>query len=112
MKDTAGNFMTADKTWSFTTASAADTTPPTVTSTVPTSGATGVAADTLVTGTFTEPVQGSTVSTSTFTLKAGTTSIPGTVTLSGGNIATFDPTSSLAASTTLHRLLLQEGLAE
>ena len=56
MKDTAGNFMTADKTWSFTTASAADTTPPTVTY-VPTNGATGVAADTLVTGTFTEPVQ-------------------------------------------------------
>ena len=67
--------MTADKTWSFTTASVPDTTPPTVTSPVPTSGATGVAADTLVTGTFTERVQGSTVGTSTFTLKAGLTGI-------------------------------------
>ena len=77
-----------------------DTTPPTVTNTDPVDGATGVSVTKSVSATFSEAVQGSTVSTTTFTLKAGTTSIPGTVTLSGGNIATFDPTSSLAASTT------------
>ena len=98
VKDTAGNAMTSAKTWSFTTASGADTTPPTVTSTNPSSGATGVAVTSSVTGTFSEAVQSSTVSTTTFTLKAGTTSIPGTVTMNG-NTATFDPTSSLAAST-------------
>ena len=78
--------------------SQSDITPPTVTSTNPSSGATGVAVSSSVTGTFSEAVQSSTVSTTTFTLKAGTTSIPGTVTLNG-NTATFDPTSSLAAST-------------
>ena len=77
-----------------------DTTQPTVVSTTPVNAATGFPVTSSITATFSEAVQSSTVSTTTFTLKAGTTSIPGTVTLSGGNIATFDPTSSLAASTT------------
>jgi subtilisin family serine protease len=78
-----------------------DDTPPTVTSTVPTTGATGVAVTSTVTGTFSEAVQTSTISTSTFTLNTATTpitSIQGTVTLSG-NTATFDPISNLAAGT-------------
>ena len=50
--------MTADKTWSFTTASAADTTPPTVTKDCPNERRHRKAGETLVTGTFTEPVQG------------------------------------------------------
>jgi predicted MPP superfamily phosphohydrolase len=93
-----GNLDSNTATVSISVTTPTDTTPPTVTSTVPTSAVTGVAVDTLVTGTFSEPVQGSTVSTSTFTLKAGTTSVNGGVTMNG-NIATFDPSSSLVAST-------------
>ena len=111
MNDIAGNFMTADKTWSFATASSLTQLLQPLRRTVPTSGATGVAAYTLVTGTFTEPVQGSTVSTSTFALKAGTYQYSRNSNTEWWKYSTFDPTSSLAA---LQRteLLLQEGLAE
>ena len=47
-----------------------------------------------------EAVQSATVTTSTYTLKnSAGTSIAGSVTLTNGNLATFDPSSSLAAST-------------
>jgi hypothetical protein len=96
VKDLAGNAMTVDKVWSFTTA---DTTPPTVTSTNPANSATDIAVTSSITATFNEAVQGSTVSMTTFKIQAGTTSIPGTVTLSAdGKTAMFDPTSLLAAS--------------
>lgn len=76
-----------------------DTIAPTVVSSNPANGATGIAVTSSVTATFNEAVQGSTVSTTTFKVQAGTTSIPGTVTLSvDGKTALFDPTSLLAAS--------------
>ena len=100
VKDSAGNPMTSAKIWSFTTAAASDTTPPTVASTIPASGATGVTVTSSITATFSEAVQPATVTTSTYTLKnSAGTSIAGTVTLTNGNLATFDPTSTLAAST-------------
>ena len=100
VKDSAGNPMTSAKIWSFTTAAASDTTPPTVASTIPASGAAGVTATSSITTTFSEAVQPATVTTSTYTLKnSAGTSIAGTVTLTNGNLATFDPTSTLAAST-------------
>ena len=102
VKDTTGNAMTSAKSWSFTTAAASDTTPPTVTSTNPASGATGVPATSSITATFSEAVQPATVTTSTYTLKnSAGTSIAGTVSISPDNkVATFDPTvTSLTAST-------------
>ena len=54
--DVAGNALAADHAWSFTVAGASDTTPPTVTGTVPASGATGVAAGANLTATFSEPM--------------------------------------------------------
>jgi hypothetical protein len=101
VKDLAGNAMTTAKSWSFTTAAAADTTPPTVVNTNPAGGATGVAVSSSVVATFSEAVQSSTVSTSTFTLKnSAGTSIPGTVTLStDSKVASFKPSSALAYST-------------
>ena len=102
VKDTTGNAMTSAKSWSFTTAAASDTTPPTVTSTNPASGATGVTATSSITATFSEAVQPATVTTSTYTLKnSAGTSIAGTVSISPDNkVATFDPTvTSLTAST-------------
>ena len=77
----------------------AGTTPPTVTSVTPASGATGAAVSAAPTATFSQAVVPNTV---TFTVKdSGGTTIPGSVSFNAGNtVATFTPTSSLAASTT------------
>ena len=101
--DLAGNFMTQDYSWTFTTGAATtDTTPPTVASTSPTAGATGITLSSTPKAVFSEQVMGSTVTSTTYTLKIGTTNVPGTVTLStvDGKTATFTPSSPLAASTT------------
>jgi Domain of unknown function (DUF4082)/Bacterial Ig-like domain len=75
----------------------AASTPPTVTSATPASGATGVAVSVAPTATFSQAVVPSTVS---FTMKnAGGTTVPGSVSFNAGNtVATFTPTSSLSAS--------------
>jgi subtilisin len=76
-----------------------DNTPPTVTSTIPAGGATGVAATSVIKATFSEKVLGTTVTTSTFILKnSAGASITGQVT-SDGLTATFTPSSQLAFST-------------
>ncbi|WP_258805140.1 DUF7594 domain-containing protein [Pseudarthrobacter sp. NS4] len=83
------------------TATTTDTTAPTVTGTTPTDGATGVAASTNVTGSFSEAMDASTVTSTTFTLKAGTTTVPAAVTYSSTNkVATLNPDADLAAGTT------------
>ncbi len=76
-----------------------DTTPPTVTATSPTAGATGVAVTANVTGTFSEAMNASTITPTTFTLRTGTTTVPAAVTYSG-NVATLNPSADLAAGTT------------
>src|SRR5207248_1886528 len=53
-KDLAGNPLTANYVWSFTTAAGPDTTAPTVTSTDPLNGATNVALNKKVAATFSE----------------------------------------------------------
>ncbi len=77
----------------------AGTTPPTVTTVSPSDGSTGVAVSAAPAATFSQGVVPSTVS---FTVKtSGGTNVPGTVSFNAGNtVATFTPTSSLAASTT------------
>jgi Bacterial Ig-like domain/F5/8 type C domain len=76
-----------------------DTSPPTLVSVTPLSGAKGVVITTLVTATFSEPLQASTVSSNTFSLQAGTASIAGVVKLSAdGKTATFDPIANLSPS--------------
>jgi len=60
-KDSAGNALAANKVWSFTTGIAADTTPPTVASTVPADTATGVATNSVISVTFSEPMLASTM---------------------------------------------------
>jgi hypothetical protein len=93
----AANYM-----WSFTTGILVNNTPPTVISTVPVSGAIGVATNTTVTATFSRAMDPTTITaTGTFTLAvagAGGAAVPGTVQYAG-TIATFTPTSGLAAST-------------
>jgi hypothetical protein len=72
--------------------------PPTVVSTVPARGATGVGAAAPLTVTFNKPVEPSTVTNATFTLFAGSTPVAGTVSLAGAT-ATFTPTAPLASNT-------------
>ncbi len=77
----------------------ADTTPPTVTSTSPASGATGVATNVKPEATFSEPVQSATIS---FTLKnAADVAVGGTTAYDATTrVATFTPSAALATSTT------------
>jgi hypothetical protein len=98
-KDLAGNALASSFVWSFTTGTALDTTPPTVISTDPGNGATGVALNKKVGATFSETMDPLTITTSTFTLQQGATNVPGTVTYLG-TTATFSPASNLASSTT------------
>ncbi len=85
----------------FTTNTGPDTTAPTVMSTSPITGATGVIPASTVTATFSEAVDGTTVNTTTFELRdPSNTVVPATVVYnSGTNTVTLTPTNSLAAST-------------
>ncbi|WP_457973269.1 Ig-like domain-containing protein [Arthrobacter sp. D1-17] len=108
VKDAAGNALAADRTWTFTTATAGggDTTAPTVTGTSPADGATGVAVSANVTGTFSEGMDTSTVTPGTFTLRTGTATGTGTAVSaavsydSTSRVATLNPDADLAAGTT------------
>src|SRR6185369_6076866 len=97
-KDLAGNALAANKTWSFTTGATADTTAPTVSSTIPADTATGVAINQNLTVTFSEAMDPATISATTFTVMQGATPVPGVVTYVG-TMATFNPTTDLAANT-------------
>jgi len=99
VKDMSGNALASNYTFSFTTTSAPDLTPPTITSTDPVSGATGVATNKVIAVNFSKTMTATTISSSTFTLKQGTTAITGTVAYSG-TTATFTSTTVLAAATT------------
>src|SRR5438552_2708885 len=100
--DLAGNPLLNNFAWLFTTGATADTTRPTVSSTVPGNAATGVAINQHVNATFSEAMNASTISTATFTVAGpGLTPVTGTVAYDVINkIATFTPASSLAANTT------------
>jgi len=93
-KDLAGNPMKANYIFSFTSGRAPDVTPPVVASSNPVNNVTGVAANKVVTFTFSEPMDPATINTTTFTLKQGTTVVPGVVTYSG-LVATFTPSANL-----------------
>ena len=86
----------------FLNSSEPDTTAPTVTATSPAGGATNVAANTLVTATFSESVNPETVTGSTFELRDPTNAIvPAAVTYDAATRrATLDPAANLLTSTT------------
>jgi hypothetical protein len=98
-KDLAGNALTSDISWTFTTGVAPDTTAPVLLVTGPADAATNVRLDRTVTASFSEVMDASTISTNTFTLMQGTTPVAGTVSYFDGT-ATFTPTDNLAPLTT------------
>ena len=72
-KDLAGNALASATTWTFTTR---DDTPPSIVSTSPVNGATGVAPGAVVTITFNEPMDPATINATTITLKTTVGSTP------------------------------------
>jgi len=101
IKDLAGNPLTTDFAWCFTTAANPDGTPPSVTSTIPANAAPGVAVNRKISATFSEEMNSSTLTPASFTVTGpppGVTPVPGTVTYLG-RTAVFTPSNSLASST-------------
>lgn len=99
VKDLAGNYMTRDYSWSFTSGDEPDIHPPAVNSTNPSNGSTNVLVDTFISGTFSEEMDASTITTNTFTVSAGGSRVAGTVTYNG-TTAAFTPSNDLSYSTT------------
>jgi len=97
-KDASGAALAANFVWTFTTAST-----PTVTSTVPASGAGNVPLNQKITATFSIPMSAATITaagTFTVAVAGGGAAVAGTVTYdTPSNTATFAPTTALAAST-------------
>lgn len=100
LKSLTGNGLAANKVWSFTTGSSADTTAPTASSTHPSNAATGVFLNTNASVAFSEAMDPETMTTATFFLQEtiSATLVPGVVT-SVGNNAVFNPAGNLAANT-------------
>ena len=97
MYDFAGNCM-SNNTWSFTIAAGTDTTPPTVTSVTPASGASGAGQNTPVVITFSKPLNPNTINGQTFTLFNGDTQISPSISRSGdGRTVTLTETLPAAA---------------
>jgi hypothetical protein len=97
VKDLAGNAMWADYVYSWTTASALDTTAPSVTTVNPANGATNVPVTSAVNATFSEAMDPLTISTASFTVQG----VTGLVSMGADNtIATFVPFSALTNNTT------------
>ena len=101
VEDVAHNSMAAAFSWQFTTGVAPDLTPPTVSATTPQRDATGVAINSLITASFSEPMDPLTITTASFTLACPSgTPITGTVGYAvNGNVATLTPSAALPAST-------------
>ena len=100
MKDSSGNALAANMSWSFTTGAAVDNTPPTVISMVPANGSSGIAVTDSITANFSEGMNIATINTTNFTVKAGSSSVAGSVVYDVPNhAAVFAPTANLAAST-------------
>jgi Bacterial Ig-like domain len=105
--DSAGNPLATDAIWTFTT------TPPVVSATVPSSGATSVSRTANITATFNGPMNASTINGTTVTLQTtGGIAIPAVVTVttlsSGATRAVLNPNGTLSSLTT-YRVTVRGG---
>jgi hypothetical protein len=100
VKDLAGNALTTNYSWSFTTA-VVDITPPTITLVSPVNAATSVSVGTAVTATFSESMHAASISGATIELRnSSNVLVPATVTYNAATLtATLTPSSSLSVST-------------
>jgi hypothetical protein len=100
-QDLSGNALAANYLWTFTTAAAANTTKPTVVSTIPANTATGVPLNQVLSATFSEAMNAATINSATFLLTGpGATAVAGQVVYATvGSTATFTPNLPLAANT-------------
>jgi hypothetical protein len=100
-KDSTGVALANPFVWTFKTAGTADTTKPTVTSTVPAASAVGVPTNSSVSAAFSETMDPATLTGASFTLTGpGGAPIAGNVTYAiAGKAAIFSPSSVLAVST-------------
>ncbi|MBW4028613.1 MAG: DUF3494 domain-containing protein [Acidobacteria bacterium] len=95
-KNTLGIATPSNYSWTFTTVIAL----PTVVSTVPPNGATGVAISQSLSATFSEPMNPATIDPATFTLMSPSGPVAGSVAYNAtGSVATFTPSTPLANST-------------
>ncbi|MCX5875059.1 MAG: Ig-like domain-containing protein, partial [Deltaproteobacteria bacterium] len=92
----------SDYVWSWSTGAMVDTTRPTVLSTVPVNGATGVPLNQTVSATFSEAMDPLTITNLIFTVTGAGLPVPGGLVSYNPltNIATFRPDANFAASTT------------
>jgi Ice-binding-like/Bacterial Ig-like domain len=99
--DLAGTGLAQNYVWTFTTGAAAVLTAPTVTSTIPLNGATGVPLNQIVSATFSTAMNPATMNAATFSLTGpGATAVTGLVAYAAvGNTLTFTPAANLAANT-------------
>ncbi|MGB9382144.1 MAG: Ig-like domain-containing protein [Candidatus Binatus sp.] len=105
--DLSGNALASNYVWTFTTGLGTDVTAPTVTLMNPADAAIGVGIDASVNATFDKPMDSSTLNPATFTVTGpGATVVVGKVSYDVADmIATFTPTSPLAASTTFTAMI-------
>jgi len=96
----AGTALAGNYVWTFTTGTVVAV-PPTVTSTIPATGAINVPANQAVSATFSVPMNPATINSTTFMLTGpGTTPVAGLVAYAAiGNTLTFTPTANLVVNT-------------
>ena len=99
VRSISGEPLAAPVNWSFVTV--APSPPPTVASTTPASGATGVARDAVITATFSRSMDPVTITASSFRVTENGTPVAGTVAYDAASLtATFLPTATLDAGST------------
>jgi methionine-rich copper-binding protein CopC len=93
VKDLAGNSLQSNYVWTFTTMNVPDTTPPSVTSTAPSNGASNASTTAPIVATFNEPINQASVTTSSFTVRdTGNNLATGSLAVNGANVS-FTPAS-------------------
>ena len=97
--DPGGRHLASNYNWSFTTGSAPDGSAPTVSSTDPANGATGVALNKKIVAAFSENMLGDSVNTDTFRVDGPAGQVDGNVGLFD-NVANFKPTVNFLPNTT------------